>query len=334
MKMNTITHTVAGRRHRSMAVENQDVINCYEDDRVMILAVADGCSSSECATPAAEATVAACIEFGMNPNIFEMKDKPLKDELLHILDKHYYACKDPYDDLAATALVLIVNKISGQYLGLSVGDSSCIVLTDTLDPALLISPVNILKQKDLTIFANSSYAARSMQIERGSLSSGIAGFIVLSDGADAILDQSHIDDIQQLASLTVLSPDKAQTALCDYIEELSQNTADDITIGITMRADDNDLLRIAAATYSSELTVEDIQLREEIVPEEEPEQSVPESAPAESLIVFLKNPRTAEELLIAGYVKNGKELLTMLYPYLRDGLIHYKEHHFCSAVGG
>ena len=51
----------------------------------------------------------------------------------------------------------------------------------------------------------------------------------------------------------------------------------------------------------------------------------------ESLLDFLRTPRTAEELVIAGYVNAEAALLTVLTPYLKDNLIRYEDHHF-SAV--
>ena len=223
MKFNSIFYTIPGRRHLSMGKGNEDFVNVYESDTVLVYAVADGCSESTCAAPASEATVAAGIEFATNGDIWDMKQKAIRDEYLRILDKHYLACPYPYEDLAATTVLLIINKASGKYLAISIGDCSCIILNHALEPALLLQPLNLLRQKDRTVFANSSLASRSMRMEMGSMD-GVGGFVLISDGADALIDQEHIPDLQQLTSLTVLSPKQAQSELQTYVGKLSETT--------------------------------------------------------------------------------------------------------------
>ena len=118
MKFNSIYYTVPGRRHLSMGKGNEDFVNVYESETVLVYAVADGCSESTCAAPASEATVAAGIEFAMNGDIWAMKQKAMRDEYLRILDKHYLACPYPYEDLAATTVLLVINKVSDKYLAI------------------------------------------------------------------------------------------------------------------------------------------------------------------------------------------------------------------------
>ncbi len=328
MKFNSIYYTVPGRRHLSMGKGNEDFVNVYESETVLVYAVADGCSESTCAAPASEATVAAGIEFAMNGDIWAMKQKAMRDEYLRILDKHYLACPYPYEDLAATTVLLVINKVSDKYLAISIGDCSCIILNRALEPALLLQPINLLRQKDRTVFANSSLASRSMRMEMGAMDD-VGGFILITDGADALIDQDHIPDLQQLTSLTVLSPKQAQGELQTYVGKLSETTSDDITVAITMRNDDPELIKIAGATYDSELILED-----ELDVVSQTEDSIlqlDDTDDNESLLDFLRTPRTAEELVIAGYVNAEAALLTVLTPYLKDNLIRYENHQF-SAV--
>lgn len=328
MKFNSIHYTVPGRRHLSMGKGNEDFVNVYESDTVLVYAVADGCSESTCAAPASEATVAAGIEFAMNGDIWAMKQKAMRDEYLRILDKHYLACPYPYEDLAATTVLLVINKVSDKYLAISIGDCSCIILNRALEPALLLQPMNLLRQKDRTVFANSSLASRSMRMEMGAMDD-VGGFILITDGADALIDQDHIPDLQQLTSLTVLSPKQAQSELQTYVGKLSETTSDDITVAITMRCDDPELIKISGATYDSELILEDEQ---DVVPQTEDSiLQLDDTDDNKSLLEFLRTPRTAEELVIAGYVNAETSLLTVLTPYLKDNLIKYEDHHF-SAV--
>ena len=328
MKFNSIHYTVPGRRHLSMRKGNEDFVNVYESDTVLVYAVADGCSESTCAAPASEATVAAGIEFAMNGEIWDMKQKEIRDEYLRILDKHYLACPYPYEDLAATTVLLAINKISNKYLAISIGDCSCIILNCVLEPSLLLQPMNLLRQKDRTVFANSSLASRSMRMEMGSMD-GVGGFALITDGADALIDQDCIPDLQQLTSLTVLSPKKAQGELQTYVGKLSETTSDDITVAITMRCDDPEIIKIAGATYDLELMLEEEQ--DEVPQAEDSILQLDDTDNNESLLEFLRIPRTAEELVIAGYVNAETSLLTVLTPYLKDNLIKYEDHHF-SAV--
>ena len=60
-----------------------------------------------------------------------------------------------------------------------------------------------------------------------------------------------------MTSLTVLSPKQAQSELQTYVGKLSETTSDDITVAITMCCDDPELIKIAGATYDSELILED-----------------------------------------------------------------------------
>lgn len=328
MKFNSIYYTVPGRRHLSMGKGNEDFVNVYESETVLVYAVADGCSESTCAAPASEATVAAGIEFAMNGDIWAMKQKAMRDEYLRILDKHYLACPYPYEDLAATTVLLVINKVSDKYLAISIGDCSCIILNRALEPALLLQPMNLLRQKDRTVFANSSLASRSMRMEMGAMDD-VGGFILITDGADALIDQDHIPDLQQLTSLTVLSPKQAQGELQTYVGKLSETTSDDITVAITMRNDDPELIKIAGATYDSELILDDEQ--DVVSQTEDSILQLDDADDNESLLDFLRTPRTAEELVIAGYVNAEAALLTVLTPYLKDNLIRYEDHHF-SAV--
>lgn len=329
MKMHCIANTTAGRRHVSMGKANEDFVKVYESDRIVILAAADGCSGSFCARPAAEATVAACIELALDPNIWEMKPKAIRAACTHILDKHYLACPYPYEQLAATMALVIINRMSEQYIAISIGDCSCIMLTDTLEPTLLLEPVNLFRQRNQTVFANSSAASRYMQMKFGTMD-GVAGFMLLTDGADRLLDHDRVSDIQQLTSLTVLSLEQAQTVLQEYVEGLSDHTSDDITVAIAMRCDDEQLTKLAGATYHAKLIPDDEQnddpIQSDCPTEDEP--AAVELDEEASLLGFLRQPRSAEELVVAGYVTETS-ILTVLYPYLKDGSIGYRDHKFC-----
>ena len=116
LKYNTIAYTTAGRRHLSLGKENEDNFSIYEDEKILVLAVADGCSDSPCAKAAADATLKALIEFGRNTDIFEMQPKEVKSNVIRFIDKYLLAEPYEYSLLACTCAAIVTNKISKKYL--------------------------------------------------------------------------------------------------------------------------------------------------------------------------------------------------------------------------
>ena len=340
---NTALLTVAGRRHRSMGQDNEDCVKLCETDSTLILPLSDGASASSCASVASATTVAAAVELGQKPEIWDMKPKAIRDLFISLLDEHYFRQPYPFEELAATVTVVFINKIAERYIAISVGDSSCIMFDKALEPSLLLQPMNLFKFKDRTVFANSSLCNKGgMRIEMGSIKN-VGGFMLITDGAEELLNEEHAQDVQQLAAMTILSPQHAQKELEATVRMLSDHTSDDITVAITMLGSDPELTRIAAATcnQSDLFSEEDTEpaVTAEAVPCSEPEPAadvpeddiiIPEEAetPPVSLLGFLSVPRTAEELVIAGYVSSETAIITELAPFLREGLIRYDNHHF------
>jgi len=329
---NIIGTSITGRRHESLGKDNEDGFTVYEDDRIVVLAASDGCSESPCAKAAADSVLNALLEFGKVSDIWDMKPKQIRSELLRIIDRHLLAAPYDYELLASTCCLITINKIAGKYLAISIGDCSAAIINDSLDPGMLLTAVNIFHHKDRTVFANSSAASAAMKIETGSMV-GTSGFVLITDGADAFFNQDKVNDIQQLASLCVLSKEQAQAALEKCVNVLSETSADDITIVMAMRSDDSNIRRVAEATcitpVTNDTSVEDI-------PDEDIPKSTEESDKSDSddttLISFLKIPRTAEELILAGYCNPG-EVVTYLYPFIREGLVTYIDYRFNSAKG-
>lgn len=329
---NIIGASITGRRHESLGKGNEDGFTVYEDDRIVILAVSDGCSESPCAKAAADSVLNALLEFGKVSDIWNMKPKQIRSELLRIVDRHLLAAPYDYELLASTCCLIVINKIANKYLAISIGDCSAAIINDSLDPGMLLTAVNIFHHKDRTVFANSSAASAAMKIETGNMA-GTAGFILITDGADTFFNQDKVNDIQQLASLCVLSKEQAQEALEKCVDALSEYSADDITIVIAMRSDDSNIHCVAEATCITPIThanpAEDIP--DEDIPETTEESDKSDSGDT-SLISFLKIPRTAEELILAGYCNPG-EVVTYLYPFIREGLVTYTNYRFTSAKG-
>lgn len=338
---NTIGLTIAGRRHISMGKDNEDGYKVFEDERLLALCVADGCSESPCAKAASEAVLEALIEFAQG-DIWEMKAKQLKTSVLKVIDKYLLAAPYEYRLLACTCVLVIYNKVSDSYISLSIGDCQALVMTEKLEPKQLLAPVNIFRHREHTVFANSSMAANAMKIEIGS-ASNIAGFILVSDGAESLCDPTNADDLIQLSSICVLSQEHAQTALEDHISNvIAPATNDDITVLLSMRTNNDRINSIAEATCNVAFdtpTTDDVEADEystderdttEIIMERD---NTAEDGTSSALLDFLAIPRTAEELVVAGYCIPS-EALSYLYPLIKEGFIAYNDYHFSAIKGG
>jgi hypothetical protein len=357
MKINTIGYSAVGKRHLSVGQANQDCFKVYEDERILSVVLSDGASGAEdAARPAAVATVAGGIEFTQNGKIWNMNNKQLTDEVLRVIDNHYLASEFPYDRLCSTMVLLTVNKISRQYIAMLIGDCCLMLLNKEFEPSILLSPVNYFSKRN-TLFVNSSGASRFIKIERGSLDNAdITGFILNTDGAEDLLSDSRNDDICRISALTVIDRETAESALQECVSELSEHNPDDITAAFVM-VDNDDTRRVAAAElgedYDGYITGEDSGIHEseeeETAGTEEYNNRTKDQETAETdgntrevkteepdkstLLGFLASPRTAEELVLAGFVSRETELLTVLYPYLRDKLVVYKNHRFSAMKG-
>lgn len=338
---NVVSYTLAGRRHVSLGKENEDGCKVYEDQRILAGATADGCSESPCAKAASEAVLDALIEFAKG-DIWEMKPKQIKNKVLEVIDKHLTAAPYEYGLLACTCALFVTNKASNTYISLSIGDCQAVVMTDALEPKLLLAPVNIFRHRNHTVFANSSLAANAMKIEVGS-TTGLAGFVLITDGAEKFFEASHSEDLVQLSSMCILSKEQAQSALESHISNvLAAATNDDITVVMAMRSDSEEITQVAYATCNTiidtvandELELDDCETDDYSSDECENEgMDDTESTSSSELLDFLcVAPRTAEELVIAGFC-NPSEVVTYLYPLIKEGIVSYNNYHF-AAVGG
>lgn len=338
---NTVGLTATGRRHISMGKDNEDGYKVYEDDRLLALCVADGCSESPCAKAASEAVLKALIEFAQG-DIWEMKTKQIKTNVLKVIDKHLLAAPYEYRLLACTCALVVYNKLSDCMISLSIGDCQALVMTEELEPKQLLAPVNIFRHREHTVFANSSMAANAMKVEIGS-ASNIAGFILVTDGAERICEPANADDLIQLSSICVLSKEHAQTALTDHISNvIASTTNDDITAILAMRANNDRITSIAEATCNTSFdtpVIDEADFDEYTTGEDDAGESIEdrdnttEPTASSTLLSFLATPRTAEELVVAGYC-NPSEVLSYLYPFIKEGFITYKDYHFSIVKGG
>ena len=57
------------------------------------------------------------------------------------------------------------------------------------------------------------------------------------------------------------------------------------------------------------------------------------SETSSAILNFLATPRTAEELVVAGYCIPS-EVLSYLYPLIKEGFVVYDDYHFSTVKGG
>ena len=325
---NTVGYTIVGRRHSSMGKDNEDGYEVYEDDRLLALCVADGCSESPCAKAASEAVLNALIEFAQG-DIWEMRAKQIKTSVLKVIDKHLLAAPYEYRLLACTCALVIYNKLSDSYIALSIGDCQALVMTEELEPKQLLAPVNIFRHREHTVFANSSMAANAMKVEIG-FASNIAGFILVSDGAEQLCEPANAEDLVQLSSACVLSTKHAQATIENHVSNvIAPATNDDITVLMTMRSNSDRITNIAKATCNTVIETDADVAGDRILDIDD----IAASETSSAILNFLATPRTAEELVVAGYCIPS-EVLSYLYPLIKEGFVVYDDYHFSTVKGG
>ena len=128
----------------------------------MVVAVSDGCSESAGAKAASQASCEASVKFAKTRDVWSTDDNTLKSAFLSVIDDVYMDTKLPYNLLKATLLLLVVSKITGDYVGISIGDCSALVLDENLNkPEVLLKPYNQFMQATRTVFANNKMRMRS-----------------------------------------------------------------------------------------------------------------------------------------------------------------------------
>ena len=125
--------TMAGQYHAVRSQENEDSIIKFENDSIMVVAVSDGCSSSAAAKAASQASCEASVKFAKTRDVWSTDNNTLKSAFLSVIDDVYMDTKLPYNLLEATLLLLVVSKITGDYVGISIGDCSALVLDENLN---------------------------------------------------------------------------------------------------------------------------------------------------------------------------------------------------------
>ncbi|MBQ8010012.1 MAG: protein phosphatase 2C domain-containing protein [Oscillospiraceae bacterium] len=322
LKLNMMADSRTGKRHIETLMENQDRVLMYEDDTIAVLATADGCSACECAAEAAELTVNGAVEFAKLDSIWHIKLKNMKQILLDTLDRMYLASDSPYDDLCATLAMVVIHKPTHKYIAITIGDCSAFAIDRDLRSTMLLSPMNLLA-KNQTVFANSYTAKNAMKIKTGRMEHA-RGFVLYTDGANALADEPEI--LRHLAMKTIQMEEDSKEILNSYMEHLLQQTHDDVTVGIMMirgaesTAQQTTAPKVIEEEKPMEEEYENPEIEEETEEDTDEETEEEEMEDDDTLRGFLRQPRTPEEVLEAGYC-TGENFLLMLAPYLQAGVV-------------
>ena len=268
-----------------------------------------------------------------------------------MIDDVYMDTKLPYNLLKATLLLLVVSKITGDYVGISIGDCSALVLDENLNkPEVLLKPYNQFMQATRTVFANNKDADSFMNIVRGRVQDK-AGFVLFTDGAKALLEDTYEEEVKKLVGLTAINAgEAAQTEVDVLTNTFQQGGHDDVSI-IAVGLENPNTVRIASTLY---------QPKREEAPESEPAPDFPTITPApmpmemeteeteempapdkpEKPAMPAAEPVqefTAEELLKNGITQRPSEFFVQISPFLQNGLMIYSTttgaFQFCDLSG-
>lgn len=345
--------SMAGQYHAVRSQENEDSIIKFENDSIMVVAVSDGCSSSAGAKAASQASCQASVKFAKTRDVWSTDDNTLKSAFLSVIDDVYMDTKLPYNLLKATLLLLVVSKITGDYVGISIGDCSALVLDENLNkPEVLLKPYNQFMQTTKTVFANSKDAEALMTIVRGRVQDK-AGFVLFTDGAKDLLEDTYEEEVKKLVGLTAANDTaSAQTEVDVLANTFQQGGHDDVSI-IAVGLENPNTVRIASTLYQSKP-------KQEEAPESEPapdfptitptpapmpmkaaeKEEIPAAEKPEKPVMSAAEPVqefTAEELLKNGIIQRPSEFFVQISPFLQNSLMTYSAatgaFQFCDLSG-
>ncbi|MCR5717896.1 MAG: protein phosphatase 2C domain-containing protein, partial [Oscillospiraceae bacterium] len=162
--MNTGYGYTIGRRHATETDEVmrvcQDVADSYEDDKIAIIAVADGKAGKNlpaAAVAAARANIDAIFSFFRDPATWHIRERnQFKETALRMLENalENVAAGEEYEfeELRATVSAVAV-RANGEYLAISIGDSAVIAFDADMKPKVLIPPYRE-GVKNRTVYTN------------------------------------------------------------------------------------------------------------------------------------------------------------------------------------
>ena len=309
---------VIGRRHAAETDPDlrlcQDLAECYSDEDVSIIAVADGKAGRN--TPAAAAAAArvnvdTIIAFFRDPAIWRIAEKnDFKARALQMLDSSLETVAGggefQYEELRATVSAVAVRS-NGEFLAISIGDGTVVAYNKEMQPSVLIAPYRE-GPKNRTVYTNDMDGADAhMAAWGGTLEqSNFLAFAVFTDGANHLTRSEDGKTILRTAAACTLfgSGDEYITEAIGDIA--AEHTRDDVSLAVMVDESDSAfsaakialLEAKAAKTAQAEEEPEAEESAEtepkftvvENTPDEPAEDEVPEETPEEETDTDLSDP--------------------------------------------
>ena len=299
---------VIGRRHAAETDPDlrlcQDLAECYSDEDVSIIAVADGKAGRN--TPAAAAAAArvnvdTIIAFFRDPAIWRIAEKnDFKARALQMLDSSLETVAGggefQYEELRATVSAVAVRS-NGEFLAISIGDGTVVAYNKEMQPSVLIAPYRE-GPKNRTVYTNDMDGADAhMAAWGGTLEqSNFLAFAVFTDGANHLTRSEDGKTILRTAAACTLfgSGDEYITEAIGDIA--AEHTRDDVSLAVMVDESDSAFSAAKIALLEAK-AAKSAQAEEEAPENEEPAETgepdeieqpyesavdeVPEEAPVE-----------------------------------------------------
>lgn len=321
------SHTIAGTRSAINGVPNQDNITIFEDDKILLACVSDGCTNAEFAVEASKMNGQVAIK--ASKLIWTKDEKKARHYLCECYNEIFSNSDFAYRQLCATTAFVMINKQTGAYRAFSVGDTAILSYDANGQFKIFLEPVNAFR-KSSTYFTNDNLSVKKFSQFRQGTVDGIAGFVIYSDGAENISEKPYAD-IRKLVSSAYVSEKTYNNEQEDIFEKLKSITDDDISIAILGISDDKIAEKMKEYYSSINNATED---EEETIQEEkvtEINDFVPDNPEKKenSLVAFLYTPRTIEEIICSDLVRK-EDIVSVLVEMMRDGIVNCTAGKFCS----
>lgn len=243
---NIIQCAVQGRSHIKSETPCQDKTYAYSENRMNIIALADGAGSAKLSHFGAETvTKFICNEISDQFDEYYSQAnasyvaKQLMSGIENTLDQKAKELNCDTGDLASTLLLAAVKD--DRYILVHIGDG-VIGYYKNNEIKTASQPSNG-EFANTTVFTTSPNAAASIKMLKGTLD-GIRGFVLMSDGSEASLYDKRkkvpaqaLKKIMEMCSYIRL--EKIQEHLqCDFENIIKYKTTDDCSLAILMNSDD------------------------------------------------------------------------------------------------
>lgn len=305
-----------GNKNRDRDRECQDYVSVYNDDKIAVIAVADGASKANVGGHIASKLSAQLgVECMRLENFWEAAREGRKKDFFNMFAEYisptFHECKHDINYLCST-LTMVAVRTDGSYLIMSIGDGAVVAFDQDLNPHVMVRPYNIGGEKNRTIFTIN----RTRYLEEGVLKIGniyseeILGFSAITDGAEYLIDYLYNGGMRFRKIAAAMYGEAGD----DYVEELvnwlveRDEKSDDTTLAIMMD-DEADIAEFAQNVLSNPTYYGGRRSDEEVKVNIPMDMIRPMHQPI--VIALLERSLTAQELVNEGYCLYGHVLETM-----------------------